>query len=103
NVGKIDWKDVMSKLPLERNQDGVNKRAKLFRDFDPNGNGYLSLAEVDKGIRDVLKLNSVFAIKPVIMRAFQAAKNVGKKKSSYSEDYIEKNEFRFFLIYLRQY
>jgi hypothetical protein len=26
----------------------------MFKLFDPNSNGYLSLAEVDKGIRDVL-------------------------------------------------
>ncbi len=42
----------------------------MFSQFDPNGNGLLSLAEVDKGIRDVLKLDSVFDCKPVIMRAF---------------------------------
>ena len=62
NVGskKIDWNEIRSKLPLERDQEGVKKRAKLFRDFDPNGNGYLSLAEIDKGVRDVLKLEVLF-------------------------------------------
>jgi hypothetical protein len=39
-----------------------------------NGNGYISLAEVDKGIRDVLVLPILFATKPVLMRAFMAAK-----------------------------
>ena len=39
-----------------------------------NGNGYISLAEVDKGIRDVLVLPTLFATKPVLMRAFMAAK-----------------------------
>ena len=105
NVGssKVDWAGISTKLPLERDQEGVAKRAKLFRDFDPNGNGYLSLAEVDKGVRDVLKLNVMFDCKAVIMRAFEAAKKTGPKKSSLSDDYIEKNEFRIFLVYLRQY
>ena len=43
--------------------------------MDMNGNGYMSLAEVDKGMRDVVKLPALFELKPVLMRAFQAAKN----------------------------
>ena len=39
-----------------------------------NGNGYISLAEIDKGMRDVVVLPNLFAAKPVIMRAFMAAK-----------------------------
>ena len=42
----------------------------MFRSFDPNGNGFLSLAEVDKGIIDVLNLKEVSHAKPAIMRAF---------------------------------
>jgi hypothetical protein len=38
--------------------------------FDPNGNGLLSLAEVDKGIKDTLLLNELFDCKAVILRAF---------------------------------
>jgi len=37
------------------------------------------------------------------MRAFQLAKNKVKGKSKVSDDYIEKSEFRYLLIYLRQY
>jgi hypothetical protein len=46
----------------------------MWQGFDVNGNGYLSLAEVDKGMRDVVQLPALFALKPVLMRAFQAAK-----------------------------
>ena len=35
-----------------------------------NGNGFLSLAEVDKGVRDALKSDTLFDAKPAIMRAF---------------------------------
>ena len=52
------------------------KRDELFSLFDPNGNKYISLAEVDKGLRDILHLDEVFDCKPAIMRAFQAAKDV---------------------------
>ena len=49
--------------------------------IDINGNGYLSLAEVDKGLRDVLCIPLLFDTKPVIMRAFQAAKTKGDARS----------------------
>ena len=57
-----------SKLPFERSQKV--KRFKLWDSIDVNGNGYLSLAEVDKGMRDVLQLDEIFNIKPVMLRAF---------------------------------
>lgn len=71
--------------------------------MDMNNNGFLSLAEVDKGMRDVVKLPSLFKLKPVLMRAFQAAKNKVTSKSKHGKDYVEKAEYRFLLKYLRQY
>src|SRR5206468_2810454 len=42
----IDWDRVRSKLPpLEKTPEAQRVRLDLFRRFDPNGNGYLSLAE----------------------------------------------------------
>jgi len=73
----------------------------LFSSFDPNSNGYLSLAEVDKGIRDALNFKKLFNSKKVIMRAFQVAKTSLKAKSKYGDDYVSKAEFRNLLIYLR--
>ena len=75
----------------------------MFKSFDPNGNGYLSLAEVDKGLRDVLKMDEIFSCKLAIIRAFQATKNSVKSKSKYGKDYIEFGEFKLLLIALRQY
>jgi len=68
-----------------------------------NGNGYVSLAELDKGIRDVINLPILFKTKPVLIRAFIAAKDKAKAKSMYSNDYIERHEYRILLKYLRQY
>ena len=67
-----------------------------------NGNGYLSLAEVDKGMRDIIQLPTLFAAKPVLMRAFTAAKTKMKSKSAIADDYITKcTEFRYMLKFLR--
>jgi Ca2+-binding EF-hand superfamily protein len=99
----FDWKELNAKLPCKMTPESVEARKKLWRRIDNNGNGYLSLAEVDKGIRDDCHLDKLFNAKPVLMRAFTAAKNKGKAKSKYSDDYVEFHEFRYLLIYLRQY
>jgi hypothetical protein len=37
---------MAAKMNTDKTKEGHDLRRKLFRDFDPNGNGYLSLAEV---------------------------------------------------------
>lgn len=49
-MANIDWDSLNAKLPLEKNDEDKAKRQELFKQFDPNGNGYLSLAEV-QGIK----------------------------------------------------
>jgi len=104
-MGDIDWVAISGKLPSKKTEEEKARRKQMFNEFDPNGNGILSLAEVDKGVRDVLQLDAVFDAKPAIMRAFQIAKNCTKSKRSdvSGDDYIEFKEFRFFLLSLRQY
>eukprot|EP00906_Rhabdomonas_costata_P028096 RCo039866 len=101
----VNWAEIRAKLPTERTPEAKAKRAELFTLFDPNGNGYLSLAEVDRGLGPILHLAAIFDQKPVIMRAFQAAKKVHKHKGGHSrgDDYVERCEFRLLLVYLRQY
>ena len=48
--------------------------------MDVNGNGYLSLAEIDKGMRDAIRIPILFDLKPVLMRAYQSARNKLKSK-----------------------
>ena len=100
----IDWGKIAEKLPTKKGDKEQRKRRfAMFKLFDPNGNGYLSLAELDLGIRNILQLDQVFDCKPAIIQAYKAARNKGKAKSKYSGDYVDKHEFRFFLLALRQY
>jgi len=62
------------KLPWRNTPADLAKRNKFWSGFDVNGNGYISLAEIDKGMRDVVVLPNLFAAKPVLMRAYMAAK-----------------------------
>jgi len=45
-MAAIDWDEINAKLPFERTDEDKAKRKELFKQFDPNENGYLSLAEV---------------------------------------------------------
>ncbi len=99
----VNAKEQAAKIPVSTSAEDIAKRKKLFRDFDFNGNQYLSLAEIDKGIRDVLEMPELFETKPVIMRAYQASKDKIKGKNDFSDDYVSRAEFKWLLIYLRFY
>ena len=99
----IDWKNIAEQLPIKKNdQAQKEQRKKLWSQIDYNGNRYVSLAEVEKGLRDVIQNDTLFRAKPAIMRAFQYAKNYTKGTSKYGDDYLEKRDFRIFLVALRQ-
>lgn len=67
----IDWADMARRLPTSKTDpQQIKMRAEYWKGFDNNGNGYVSLAETEKGIRDVIKLDNLFDAKPAIMRAF---------------------------------
>eukprot|EP00667_Euglena_gracilis_P013357 EG_transcript_13767 len=103
-TGAIDWALIAQRLPYGRSEAEKERRKELFSLIDMNGNGYLSLAEVDKGMRDILKLEEIYDCKPAMMRAFQAAKGVHKGgKAKLGDDYVTKSEFRVLLEYLRMY
>ena len=99
----FDWNGLINKLPIKKTTEEREKRKNMWKIIDNNGNGYVSLAEFDKGVRDVLNLPDMFKLKKVLMRAFQAAKNKYKSKATHGEDYVEWMEFRIILVYLRQY
>lgn len=90
-------------LPFHDTPAEKAKRTALWHAIDADNNGYLSLAEVDKGLRDVIVLPILFDAKPVIMRAFQAAKNRIEATNPHGKDFISHAEFRYLLSYLRQY
>merc|ERR1719409_914442 len=98
----ISWQAIHAKLPYDRTPEAKARRRKLFDGCDINGNGYLSLAEVDKGLQDAIQLDQIFNAKPAIMRAFQASKNYGgnAKPGTHAYDYVQRREFRILLQFL---
>jgi len=85
-----------NKFPIGNDKSMISRRKELFKDLDPNGNGILSLAEIDKGMRDVFKLMGVFNCKPALLRSFNIAKDISiekKKKSRPSKQHKLFNPF----------
>jgi len=100
----VDWAALTAKLPMTLSPEDREARKKIWRAIDMNGNGYLSLAEVDKGVRDVLQISEIYSAKPVMMRAFHAAKGGVRSKARLGPDFVERGkEFRLLLLYLRHY
>ena len=98
------FKMIQDKLSFKVDPAQKRKRDEMWNGFDVNGNGLLSLAEVDKGLRDVLQLgDNLFMAKKAIIRAFQKAKNAVKIKGKHSADYVNRCEFRLLLKYLWEY
>lgn len=102
DTATIDWPLINSKLPVAKEQK--DERLKLWKQIDNNGNGVVSLAEMDKGVRDAIGLPMLFDAKPAIMRAFTYAKGASPstRKDGLGDDMVEWREFRTFLLSMRQ-
>jgi Ca2+-binding EF-hand superfamily protein len=99
---KQNYQHLTKLLSVERNEEGKSKRIKMFQEFDKNGNGFLSLSEMEKGLSTVLGLLEISHFEGAIKLAFNSAKDCVKNHKALSKESIEMNEFRFFLCCLRQ-
>lgn len=50
----------------------------LWKDFDSNGSGYVTLLEAQTAIRDTLALKEIFKCRLPVLKAFQATKKFTK-------------------------
>ena len=103
-TNEVNWLELSTHLPFGRGAAERAARDELWRRLDEAGNGYLSLAELDKGMRTALRVDHVFAARPVLMRAFQVAKRAAEPHARLGPDFVERGvEFRAVLHQLRRY
>ena len=106
--------EEMRKLPVCKGEPDATARSKFFASMDGNGNGFLSLAEIDGGLRKLLSAPTMAAGgRPALQRAFSAAKSVRQKgqqaggapgSPKLADDMVERgDEFRLLLLYFRRY
>ena len=93
--------ELKAKLPWRDNASDQLKRDRIWNSFDINGNGFLSLSEIQQGIQGVLHIPALLDKKLIVKQAYQSAKNKSNSIRKGSNDYIEKSEFRFLLMYLK--
>ena len=60
DLKNFDWEGLIKKLPVEKTNESRAKRKELWNAMDMNGNGFLSLAEFDRGVLEVLNLPDIF-------------------------------------------
>jgi Ca2+-binding EF-hand superfamily protein len=100
---ELDYAALKEILCIDRTKQGSEMRKKMFDTIDKNKNGFLSFSEVYEGLRNLIPIKDLSRFKDVVMRSFQAAKDSVHNKKKLSPENIERNEFRYFLCYLRQY
>ena len=103
SANEIDWSLVSKTLMYKNDEQSTEKRETLWKLFDTNNNGFLTLADVDKGLKDVFKVGLEYISKSPIHRAFQAANSSVHSKNTLGKEYVEKSEFRLLIYYLRLY
>jgi Ca2+-binding EF-hand superfamily protein len=112
---------LKKKLPCDKSDESKKKRKGIFMGWDKNGNKILSLAEIDKGIREELGVGDIgpTGLAPVLMRAYQVARDYGGgidmtkvygmkaamelKKSDIYASTVNMKEFRILLEYIAKY
>ena len=52
-ASEIDWETINEQLPYDHSEESHARRREIWNGMNVNGNKFLSLAEVDKGIIDV--------------------------------------------------
>ena len=103
-INSAHFEHIKSKLKFRKTPQEKAVRDAIWKQFDINSNGLLSLAEIDKGLRDVLQLGeNLFRAKKAIASAFHAAKNGVKLKGKHADDYVNRCEFRLLMKYLWEY
>jgi len=76
-------------------------RIRQFNSIDKSRKKYLTYAEVEKGLIDIIKLPTFFDLPPVLRRAFEAAVSDIKKVDEDYRDEITNRNYRLMLKYLR--
>ena len=87
------WQKLVQQLPTSKtDQVEVQARRKLWRNFDLNGNGCVSLSETQAGMRHIdlpdLQLREA---KPAIARAFGLTKDLSSTKPTGSKKAKERS------------
>lgn len=99
--------NIKKHFPFGKTSQERKDRKKLWRGMDYNGNGYLSLNEIDDNWKYFGDIPKIMNRESVIHRAFNVAKSKVKSKKKNSridaDEFVTWSEFRFLLQYICEY
>ena len=94
---------VSNKLPDSSHPKYKEKMDHYWTEFDRNKSGYLNSAEVERGIRLVMKLPDVFPLERMLKKAFKATKSKIVAMTKYGDDRVSKAEFHYLVQYIKNF
>lgn len=102
---KVAWQRIRAALPRSRTPEAKLRRIELFKEFDKNECGKLTLNEAYDGCVNILHLDEFTPhLHDIVKRAFDKAKSMGNiEANTGSADYVEFLEFRLMLCYIYDY
>lgn len=101
----FNWDELLNKLPAKKTEEDKKIRNDLWKKKLHSGtDGYVTKEQVEKVMIGYLDLPKEILQKEPLRKAFEAAKAKCKNKNDRKGDeYLQKDEFRFYFVYLRQY
>ncbi|KAG5508963.1 hypothetical protein GH5_06182 [Leishmania sp. Ghana 2012 LV757] len=103
---KAAWEEIRAAIPRSKSVEDKEHRMVLFKKFDQNNSGKLSLEEVYAGCVNEMDLDKFTTrLHNILQRAFTKAKGVGKAAGGGegSPDYVGYLEFCLMLCYIYDY
>lgn len=98
-----EWWTLASNTPCSNSPADKAARWKMFRNMDTNGNGYLSIVEIERFMRKSLGDKIFGDINPSVKAAFENAKALRATRSKDANNLVDVKEFVQFLADLKQY
>lgn len=99
-IEEVDWLGFKERMPITSSEEDENARSAMWPQFDPNGNGLVSLAEADLAFRRMGgPYLPLYYSKKVQLLAFNQAKTSVPGENGQQDDYIERSELQTFLKY----
>ena len=100
---KQRWTSLAAELPHTKDDPARALRSQLFFKIDGNGNGFINLTELRLGLVRALGEDGAAAVDEVVATAFDQAKDARASRNEQGAQFVEKSEFRLFLIYVKRW
>jgi hypothetical protein len=102
--GVVDWQWLMREMPIGSDDLSKRERHLLWESQDCDGSGLLHISEVVKGFLNMIRVvRGMMDLKPICTSCFKLAREAVDPVIPIGIDFMERNQFRMFLVCLWMY